>query len=97
MARNAIKSDFQSSKMAADHFVNKLCIDLKCREMRSKVIFGHPKWGGGGGHHNGQPVHHSGIYTVFALTVTSQCDMSGVGNITLFCWPLGKYTYSSLT
>ena len=22
----------------------KLCIDLKWREMRSKVIFGHPKW-----------------------------------------------------
>ena len=22
---------------------------------------------GGGGHHNGQPVNHSGIYTVFAL------------------------------
>ena len=46
----------------------KLRIDLKWREMRSKLIFGHPKWGGGGGgHHNGQPVNHSGIYTVFAL------------------------------
>ena len=43
----------------------KLRIDLKWREMRSKFIFGHPKLGGGGGgeHHNGQPVNHSGIYT----------------------------------
>ena len=51
MVRNAIKSDFRSSKMAAGgHFVTKiqikckLCIDLKWREMRSKVIFGHLKW-----------------------------------------------------
>ena len=46
MARNAIKNDFRSSKMAAgSHFVNKkLRIDLKWREMRSKVIFGNPKW-----------------------------------------------------
>ena len=70
MARNAIESDFRSSKMVAgSHFVkkkSKLRNDLKGREMRSKVIFGHPKWGGGG-HHNGQPVNHSGIYTVFAL------------------------------
>ena len=51
MARNAIKRDFYSSKMAAgSHFVNKipekkkLSIDLKWREMRSKVIFGDPKW-----------------------------------------------------
>ena len=51
MARNAIESDFRSSKMAAGgHFVRnypkklKLRIDLKWREMRSKVIFGHPKW-----------------------------------------------------
>ena len=49
MARNAIKSDFRSSKMAAgSHFANKikqkLRIDLKWREMLSKVIFGHPKW-----------------------------------------------------
>ena len=70
MARNEIKSDFRSSKMAAGgHFVKtfyfKLCIDLKCREMPSKVTFGHPKWGGG--HHNGQPINHSGIYAVFAL------------------------------
>ena len=144
MARDAIESDFRSSKMAAgSHFVEKikkikvvywsemarnaywsengvkcdrklfsviqtsrwqplceqnkkLSIDLKWREMR----FGHPKWpltailwkkiqscvllwngekcdrnsfsviqngGGGEGHHNGQPVNHSGIYTVFAL------------------------------
>ena len=50
MARNAIESDFRSSKMAASsHFVNKILtkklhIDLKWREIRSKVIFGHPKW-----------------------------------------------------
>ena len=50
-------------------FTKNVCIDLKCREMRSKVIFGHPK--GGGGHHNGQPVNHSGIYTVFALAQTN--------------------------
>ena len=41
MARNAIESDFR-------YFVKKiqnkykLCIDLKWREMRSKVIFGNP-------------------------------------------------------
>ena len=72
MARNAIKSDFRPSKMAAgSHSVKKinkkLRIDPKWRETRSKFIFGHPKWGGGGGHHNGQSVNHSGIYTVFAL------------------------------
>ena len=67
MARNAIENDFRSSKMAAgSHFVKKkikktLRIDLKWREMRSKVIFQN---GGGGGGHNGQPVNHSGIYTV---------------------------------
>ena len=46
MAINAIKSDFRSSKMAAGgHFgKKKLRIYLKWREMRSKVIFGHPKW-----------------------------------------------------
>ena len=51
MARNAIESDFRSSKLSAGgHFVEKmsvklkLCIDLKWREMRSKVIFGHSKW-----------------------------------------------------
>ena len=51
MTRNAIEIDFRSSKMAAGgHFVNKipkrlkLRIDLKWWEMRSKVIFGHPKW-----------------------------------------------------
>ena len=46
MARNAIESDFRSSKMAAGrHFVGKkLRIYLKWREMRSKLIFGHPKW-----------------------------------------------------
>ena len=46
MERNAIKSDFRSSKMAAgSHFVEKkLCIDLKWWEMQSKVIFGYPKW-----------------------------------------------------
>ena len=77
MARNAIESDFRTSKMAAEkknldqsqmvrfaiesefwtskmadgsHFVKKfpkqfkLRIDMKWPEMRSKVIFGHPKW-----------------------------------------------------
>ena len=49
MARNAIESDFRSSKMAVGgHFAKKLnkklCIDLKWREMQLKVIFGHPKW-----------------------------------------------------
>ena len=46
MVRNAIKSDFQSSKMSArGYFVKKkLGIDLKYREMWLKVIFGHPKW-----------------------------------------------------
>ena len=48
MAINAIESDFRSSKMAAgsncvNTFKTKLSIDLKCREMRSKMIFGHPK------------------------------------------------------
>ena len=47
MVRNAIKSDFRSSKMTAGgHIVKKkkkFRIDLKWREMRSKVIFGHPK------------------------------------------------------
>ena len=40
MVRNAIKSDFQSSKMAArGHFVKKkLGIYLKYREMRLKVF-----------------------------------------------------------
>ena len=51
MARNAIESDFRSSKMAAGGHIVKtfrekkeLRIDLKWREMRSTVIFGHPKW-----------------------------------------------------
>ena len=57
MARNAIESDFRSSKMAQKGLPKwrpaailkkkspqkKLHIDLKWREMRSKVIFGHPK------------------------------------------------------
>ena len=50
MARNAIETDFRSSKLAiGGHFVNKfpkdkkLRIDLKWQEMRSKVIFGNPK------------------------------------------------------
>ena len=45
---NVIKTDFRSSKMAAgSHFVEKkrkLRIDRKWWEMRSKGIFGHPKW-----------------------------------------------------
>ena len=58
MARNAIESDFRSSKMAQIGLPKwppvailkkncqkkKLRIDLKWREMHSKVIFGHPKW-----------------------------------------------------
>ena len=50
MARNAIKSDFRSSKMAAGgHFEKnqkkeKLRFDLKWPVMRLKVIFGNPKW-----------------------------------------------------
>ena len=46
VARNAIATYFRSSKMASgSHFVKKkLRIDLKWREMRSKVIFGHLKW-----------------------------------------------------
>ena len=47
MARNAIKSYFRTSKMAAGgHFVKKIKIrmDLKWPEMPSKVNFGHPKW-----------------------------------------------------
>ena len=49
MAKNVIKGDLRSSKMAAgSHFVrtkNQSCIlNLKWREMRSKVIFCHPKW-----------------------------------------------------
>ena len=47
MARNAIESEFRTSKMAdGSHFVKnfKLRIDLKWPEMRSKVNFGHPKW-----------------------------------------------------
>ena len=48
MARNAIISEIRTSKMAdVSHFVKKkfkLRIDVKWIEMRSKVIFGHPKW-----------------------------------------------------
>ena len=47
MARNAIESEFRTSKMGAGgHFVKikKFRIDLKLPEMRPKVIFGHPKW-----------------------------------------------------
>ena len=57
MVRNAIESDFRSSKMAQiglpkwppaailkNKSKKKLRIDLKWREMHSKVIFGHPKW-----------------------------------------------------
>ena len=38
MARNAIESTDEKNQK------NQVVIDLKCREMRSKVIFGHPKW-----------------------------------------------------
>ena len=50
MARNAIESEFWTSKMAdGSHFVKiskklKLRIDIKWPEMQSKVNFGHPKW-----------------------------------------------------
>ena len=51
MARNAIESDFRSSKMAASsHFVKKKSkkksVEYWCEmaRMRSKVIFSHPKW-----------------------------------------------------
>ena len=51
MVRNAIESEFRTSKMAdGSHFVKnlktnlKLRIDLKWPEMRSKVNFEHPKW-----------------------------------------------------
>ena len=40
MARNAIESEFRTSKIQNKKFL----IDLKWPEMRSKVIFGHPKW-----------------------------------------------------
>ena len=50
MARNAIESEFRTSRMGAgSHFVKNVKnffvrIDLKWPEMRSKVNFGHPKW-----------------------------------------------------
>ena len=51
MARNATESELRTSNMVAGcHFVKKnqkriqLRIDLKWPEMRSKVIFEHPKW-----------------------------------------------------
>ena len=52
MARNAIESEFPTSKMGAGgHFVKKnskkFLIDLKWPEMRPKVIYGHPKLAGG--------------------------------------------------
>ena len=52
---------------------NNFHIDLKWREMQSKVIFGQPKWGGGG-HHNGQLVS----YTTF----TQRCwDIVSLHNV----------------
>ena len=48
MARNAFESEFRTSKMADGSLFakkyNKIRIDLKWPEMRSKVNFGHPKW-----------------------------------------------------
>ena len=49
MAKNAIESEFRTSKMGAgSHFVKKIlkkiCIDIKWSEMQSKVNFRHPKW-----------------------------------------------------
>ena len=48
MARNVIEREFRTSKMAdGSNFVKKnfkkFRIDLKCPEMRPKVIFGYPK------------------------------------------------------
>ena len=46
-----LKCDWSSKMAAGSHFVkkkSKLRIALKWREVRSKFIFGHPKWGGGG-------------------------------------------------
>ena len=43
MARNAIESDFRTSKMAAEKNPIKFCIDLKWPELRSKVNLGNPK------------------------------------------------------
>ena len=86
MSRNAIESDFWSSKMAAgSHFVKKsqtkkLSIDLKWREMRSKFIFGHPKWGGGGG-----GITMASLWTIWGYTQYA----------TAHYVPLGKYTNSS--
>ena len=44
MDRNAIESEIRTSKMADIKKKLKLLIDVKWREMRSKVIFGHSKW-----------------------------------------------------
>ena len=41
MARNAIQSDFQTSKMAVG--TKKICIKLKWPKLRLKVNFGNPK------------------------------------------------------
>ena len=66
----AIESGFRSSKMAAgSHFAkkkSKLRIDLKWRELRSKVIFQN---GGGGGGSQWPACKHSGIYTVLGKYV----------------------------
>ena len=61
----------RSSTMAVgSHFVMKNAILHDCSEMATIAIeihFRSSKVRGGGGHHNGQPVYHLGIYTVFAL------------------------------
>ena len=49
MARNAIETEFWTSKMAdGSHVKNfqkiKFRIDLKWPEIKSRVNFGHPKW-----------------------------------------------------
>ena len=43
MARNAIESDFQTSKIAAEKEKRKFCIDLKWQELLSNLNLGNPK------------------------------------------------------
>ena len=49
MPRNAIESEFRTSKMTAKKIkllidLKKFRIDLKWPEIQSKVNFGHPRW-----------------------------------------------------
>ena len=57
--------DYKNPMMFVINRKNKIKVTY-CSEMARnaiKIHFRHPKWGGGG-HHNGQPVNHSGIYTI---------------------------------